>query len=179
MVNASFVFGMDEDDETVFERTVDWAIAQGIETATFHILTPYPGTALHQRMAAAGPHPHRRTGTCTTPATPSSSPARMTPRRAGSRLLARLPRFLPLGLHLPGRLDASPAAAGSCATWPTPAAGRSSSPLWDWVIRAKRLAGFLPLLETILAGGGRQSTPQQVSDFIEPIEPASQDTIAF
>ncbi len=52
MVNASFVFGMDEDDETVFERTVAWAIAQGIETATFHILTPYPGTALHARMAA-------------------------------------------------------------------------------------------------------------------------------
>ncbi len=26
MVNASFVFGMDEDDETVFERTVEWAI---------------------------------------------------------------------------------------------------------------------------------------------------------
>ena len=29
MVNASFVFGMDDDDETVFDRTVDWAIAQG------------------------------------------------------------------------------------------------------------------------------------------------------
>ncbi len=25
MVNASFVFGMDGDDESVFERTVDWA----------------------------------------------------------------------------------------------------------------------------------------------------------
>src|SRR5262245_42801416 len=52
MVNGSFVFGMDSDDETVFDRTVDWAIAQGIETATFHILTPYPSTALYQRMAA-------------------------------------------------------------------------------------------------------------------------------
>src|SRR5437870_11532771 len=35
MVNGSFVFGMDEDDETVFDRTVAWAIEQGIETATF------------------------------------------------------------------------------------------------------------------------------------------------
>src|SRR4030095_200374 len=54
MINGSFVFGRDDDDETVFERTVDWAISQGIETATFHILTPYPGTALHQRMHAQG-----------------------------------------------------------------------------------------------------------------------------
>ncbi len=52
MINGSFVFGMDDDDETVFERTVEWAIEQGIETATFHILTPYPGTALHKRMLA-------------------------------------------------------------------------------------------------------------------------------
>src|SRR5205814_2784680 len=42
MVNASFVFGMDEDGPDVFARTVDWAISQGIETSTFHILTPYP-----------------------------------------------------------------------------------------------------------------------------------------
>ena len=50
MVNGSFVFGMDGDDTTVFDRTVEWAISQGIETATFHILTPYPGTGLHRRM---------------------------------------------------------------------------------------------------------------------------------
>ncbi len=54
MVNASFVFGMDDDDETVFDRTVEWAVRQGIETATFHILTPYPGTALHTRIQAEG-----------------------------------------------------------------------------------------------------------------------------
>lgn len=50
MINGSFVFGMDDDDETVFDRTVEWAVNQGIETATFHILTPYPGTALYDRM---------------------------------------------------------------------------------------------------------------------------------
>ena len=54
MINASFVFGMDDDEKTVFDRTVEWAIEQGIETATFHILTPYPGTSLHQRLAAQG-----------------------------------------------------------------------------------------------------------------------------
>ena len=40
MINGSFVFGMDDDDETVFQRTVDWAIEHGLTTATFHIQTP-------------------------------------------------------------------------------------------------------------------------------------------
>jgi hypothetical protein len=51
MINGSFVFGMDGDDGSVFERTVEWAIEHGIETATFHILTPYPGTALYRRFS--------------------------------------------------------------------------------------------------------------------------------
>lgn len=50
MINGSFVFGMDEDDPDVFDRTVDWAIEQSIKTATFHVLTPYPGTGLYERM---------------------------------------------------------------------------------------------------------------------------------
>jgi len=54
MINGSFVFGMDDDDRDVFRRTVDWAIEHGITTSTFHIQTPYPGTALHARMKAAG-----------------------------------------------------------------------------------------------------------------------------
>ena len=52
MINGSFVFGLDGDDRDVFARTVDWAIQAGITTATFHILTPYPGTALFTDMAA-------------------------------------------------------------------------------------------------------------------------------
>src|SRR5215470_3518194 len=47
MINGSFVFGMDDDDDDVFRRTIDWAIANGVTTSTFHIQTPYPGTALH------------------------------------------------------------------------------------------------------------------------------------
>ena len=50
MINGSFVFGMDDDREDVFRRTVNWAIVHGITTATFHIQTPYPGTQLHARM---------------------------------------------------------------------------------------------------------------------------------
>jgi radical SAM superfamily enzyme YgiQ (UPF0313 family) len=52
MINGSFVFGMDDDDPSVFQRTVDWAIDQGITTATFHVQTPYPGTRLFARMEA-------------------------------------------------------------------------------------------------------------------------------
>jgi len=54
MINGSFVFGMDDDDDDVFRRTVDWAIANGITTSTFHIQTPYPGTGLHRRLEQEG-----------------------------------------------------------------------------------------------------------------------------
>jgi radical SAM superfamily enzyme YgiQ (UPF0313 family) len=50
MINGSFVFGMDDDEPDVFKRTVDWAIENGITTATFHIQTPYPGTRLFAQM---------------------------------------------------------------------------------------------------------------------------------
>ncbi|TVZ40046.1 radical SAM superfamily enzyme YgiQ (UPF0313 family) [Alteromonadaceae bacterium 2753L.S.0a.02] len=50
MINGSFVFGLDQDGPDVFKRTVDWAVEQGITTATFHIATPYPGTAYYQKM---------------------------------------------------------------------------------------------------------------------------------
>ena len=52
MINGSFVFGLDGDDRDVFARTVDWAVESGITTATFHILTPYPSTALFKQMEA-------------------------------------------------------------------------------------------------------------------------------
>lgn len=54
MVNGSFVFGLDDDGPDVFDRTVEWGVARSLETATFHIMTPYPGTALHHRLAGDG-----------------------------------------------------------------------------------------------------------------------------
>ncbi|MFN3405992.1 MAG: B12-binding domain-containing radical SAM protein [Cytophagaceae bacterium] len=50
MINGSFVFGLDDDDANVFDRTVDWAVTNGITTSTFHIFTPYPGTKLFEDM---------------------------------------------------------------------------------------------------------------------------------
>ena len=54
MVNASMVFGLDGDDASTFQRTLDWLVAMRVETLTAHILTPYPGTELYRRMEAAG-----------------------------------------------------------------------------------------------------------------------------
>lgn len=58
-VNGSFVFGLDGDDEGVFSRTVDWAVTMGLTTATFHIATPYPGTAFHREIESQGRLLHR------------------------------------------------------------------------------------------------------------------------
>ncbi|GAB3547408.1 B12-binding domain-containing radical SAM protein [Spirosoma fluminis] len=54
LINGSFVFGLDEDDRDVFKRTVDWGVENAITTATYHILTPYPGTKLFKTMEAQG-----------------------------------------------------------------------------------------------------------------------------
>ena len=54
MINGSFVFGLDEDNKDVFKRTVDWATKHSITTSTFHVLTPYPGTALFKDMERQG-----------------------------------------------------------------------------------------------------------------------------
>jgi radical SAM superfamily enzyme YgiQ (UPF0313 family) len=54
MINGSFVFGLDDDSADIFARTVEWAVNAGVTTATFHILTPYPGTSLFRDMDASG-----------------------------------------------------------------------------------------------------------------------------
>lgn len=54
MVNGSFVFGFDSDDRDVFKRTVDWGVQNSITTATYHILTPYPGTVIYDSMVKDG-----------------------------------------------------------------------------------------------------------------------------
>ena len=53
-VNGSFVLGFDHDRADVFERTVAWIEECRLECATFHILTPYPGTPLFGRMESEG-----------------------------------------------------------------------------------------------------------------------------
>jgi radical SAM superfamily enzyme YgiQ (UPF0313 family) len=54
MINGSFVFGLDDDRPDVFKRTVDWGVENAITTATYHILTPYPGTQLYKDFTKQG-----------------------------------------------------------------------------------------------------------------------------
>jgi radical SAM superfamily enzyme YgiQ (UPF0313 family) len=156
MINGSFVFGMDADDGSVFARTVDWAIEQGIETATFHVLTPYPGTALYQRMAAQA---RLTSGDWDRYDTRHAvfRPARMSAEEleAGYRWAYR--EFYRWGSIARGAAAHSDLLSGVrhaayAAGW------KKFEPLWDLVIRAKRTALMLPVLESILAEFGRRST---------------------
>ncbi len=54
MVNPGIVFGFDNDDESVFERTVEFLIKNHCELAYFNVLTPLPGTPLQARYEADG-----------------------------------------------------------------------------------------------------------------------------
>ena len=58
-VNGSFVLGFDHDGPDVFERTVQWIEDTRLECATFHILTPYPGTPLFRQLEKEGRLLHR------------------------------------------------------------------------------------------------------------------------
>lgn len=51
---ASFLFGFDHDDPGIFERTVRFAIEAKFFSVVFAILTPYPGTALCERLRGEG-----------------------------------------------------------------------------------------------------------------------------
>ncbi len=54
MTLAGFIFGLDHDDEGVFERTLRFCERNQIELPSFFMLTPLPGTSLFQRMEAEG-----------------------------------------------------------------------------------------------------------------------------
>jgi radical SAM superfamily enzyme YgiQ (UPF0313 family) len=53
-VNGSFVLGFDHDRPDVFATTCDWIEKNRLECATFHILTPYPGTPLFAQFESQG-----------------------------------------------------------------------------------------------------------------------------
>ncbi|MBM4124542.1 MAG: B12-binding domain-containing radical SAM protein [Nitrospira sp.] len=54
MVNPGIVFGFDNDDESVFERAVEFLVKNQVELAYFNVLTPLPGTTLFERYEHAG-----------------------------------------------------------------------------------------------------------------------------
>jgi radical SAM superfamily enzyme YgiQ (UPF0313 family) len=152
MINASFVFGMDEDDESVFERTVAWAIEQGIETATFHILTPYPGTALYQHLAAQGRITSANWDFYDTRHV-VYRPAKMTPEALEQGYWGAYRDYYRWG-HILQSAWTKEGVAGKLRHLAYAGGWKKFEPLWDWVIRARRVSNLLPLLEAILAGDG-------------------------
>ena len=53
-VHGSFVFGYDYDDPSVFEKFIAFANRTGIDGAFLPLLTPFPGTKIHQRLKHEG-----------------------------------------------------------------------------------------------------------------------------
>jgi radical SAM superfamily enzyme YgiQ (UPF0313 family) len=152
MVNASFVFGMDGDDESVFDRTVEWAISQGIETATFHILTPYPDTALYKRMEAQERLLHSNWDLYDTRHV-VYRPAKLTPEALEAGYWRAYKDFY--------RWNAIARGAWTHTSWgerlrhAAYAGGwKKCEPMWDFIIRAKRASSMLPVLETVLSAFG-------------------------
>jgi radical SAM superfamily enzyme YgiQ (UPF0313 family) len=163
MINGSFVFGMDGDGPDVFPRTVDWAIGQGIETATFHIMTPYPGTGLHARLSAQGRITSQDWDRYDTRHV-VYRPARLTPEELEAGYWWAYREFYRWGSiargawtkdRWPDRLRHVAYAAG----W------KKLEPMWDWIIRTQRATRMLPALETVLqAFGARPSAaPRQTA----------------
>jgi radical SAM superfamily enzyme YgiQ (UPF0313 family) len=149
MINGSFVFGLDGDGPDVFSRTVDWAVSRGLTTATFHVATPYPGTAFFERIEREGRLLHRD----------------------WDRYDTRQAVFQPQGMTI-DQLEAGYwRAYRDFYSWKNVVRGASNhgtvarsmkhlayagawkklEPLWDTVIRARRLGGMRPLLESVLA----------------------------
>jgi radical SAM superfamily enzyme YgiQ (UPF0313 family) len=153
MINGSFVFGMDGDGPNVFARTVDWAKENGIETATFHILTPYPGTALYERMQREGRLLHSDWDLYDTRHT-VFQPAAMTPRELEDGYWRAYRDFYRWSSILQGAM-AQESLLGGARHFLYAAGWKKFEPLWDTVIRLRQIAQMRPALETLLAGFGR------------------------
>jgi radical SAM superfamily enzyme YgiQ (UPF0313 family) len=149
MINGSFVFGMDDDDEDVFRRTVDWAIEQGITTATFHIQTPYPGTKLFARMESEGRIATRDWDLYDTRHV-VYRPARLTPAALKDgydwayQEFYRWPSIV-RGSLAHGSIKHQAKHFFNAAGW------KKFERLWDVVIRAKQLPAMTPVLEGVLS----------------------------
>jgi radical SAM superfamily enzyme YgiQ (UPF0313 family) len=150
MVNASFVFGMEEDGPDVFDRTVAWAVDQGIETATFHILTPYPDTPLFRRMKEQGRITSFDWNRYDTRHA-VFAPRQMTAEELEKGYWRAYTSFYswPNILRSTARQESLPLMLRHFAY---KTAWKKLEPVWDFIVRLKRVSSFTPLLEKVLSG---------------------------
>ena len=172
MINGSFVFGMDDDDESVFRRTVDWAIEQGITTATFHIQTPYPGTRLFARTDAANRILTRDWDLYDTRHA-VYRPARLTPEALKRGYDWAYREFYRWSSIARGSLS-----HGSARHFFYAAGWKKFEPLWDMVIRAKQLRLMTPMLEGVLSrvtadGRGQTEPSPELADRVRERQAAT------
>jgi radical SAM superfamily enzyme YgiQ (UPF0313 family) len=164
MINGSFVFGMDDDSEDVFRRTVDWAIEHGITTATFHIQTPYPGTRLYAGMVREGRMLTRDWRLYDTRHV-VYRPALLKPEalKAGYdwayREFYRWRSIAKASLQH-GTLKHQAKHFFYASGW------KKFEPLWDLLIRARQLTRVTPLLEGVLSRVTRTNT----EDSMQPLQ---------
>lgn len=150
MINASFVFGMDHDDTNVFDTTDDWAISQGIETATFHILTPYPGTDLYARLKAEGRMLNDNWNLYDTRHS-VFSPSRMTPEQLEAGYWRAYEKFYSWRSIISGSLEHTKP-QDMMRHFFYSAGWKKFETMWHFIIKLKRLNHMIPVLETILSG---------------------------
>jgi len=173
MINGSFVFGMDHDDASVFDRTVAWATGHGIETATFHILTPYPGTALYRRIEAQGRLLHRDWDLYDTRHS-VFRPARMTPEQLEEGYWKAYRNFYRWSAIAHGAMQKE-AWAGRLRHFAYAAGWKKFEPLWDLVLRLKRVGYMRPVLERVLLGRERAPAAAVQAQRIEPATRSTSD----
>jgi radical SAM superfamily enzyme YgiQ (UPF0313 family) len=149
MINGSFVFGLDEDGPDVFKRTVEWAVDCGITTATFHVLTPYPGTKLYQNMEKAGRILHRQWDQYDTRQV-VYQPARLRAEELKAGYDWAYREFYSWSNILKASLQHDQ--AKHMIKHFTYAGGwKKFEPLWNFIIKSRQLNRMLPLLESILS----------------------------
>ena len=159
MINGSFVFGLDEDDPDVFQRTVDWAVKNSLTTCTFHILTPYPGTRLFRDMETQGRILHKNWD-------------RYDTRQVVYRTVGLSAAELKRGYDWAYRSFYSwknilKASLGhdtlkhQVKHFAYAGGWKKFEPMWNFLIKSEGLNKMLPLLEAILSKAGKQDKRPQ------------------
>jgi radical SAM superfamily enzyme YgiQ (UPF0313 family) len=153
MVNGSFIFGMDSDDVSVCDRTMEWSRRQGIETAVFHVLTPYPGTRLFDRMSAEGRLLHRDWDRYDTRHA-VFRPARMSPEQLEEGFWRAWNEYYRWGsiLRAAGTKDTL---GGRLRHVAYTAGWKRFKPLWRLVQRTNTMRLITPMLERVLTPAAR------------------------
>ena len=143
-VNGSFVLGFDQDRSDVFEKTISWIEKARLECATFHILTPYPGTPLFKQMELEGRLLHKNWDLYDT-AHVVYRPKHMTPEQlaAGYKwCYKRLFSYRSIWRRRPADWRAVPAYLAMCCLY------KKSNRLWHQLIRHRLTARlWRPLVE--------------------------------